>query len=436
MTYGALQPKTKRMIERDLDALFSPRAFYSPDIEELKKLGMQVLYREIKYKGRTLFLSETGAAALRRLTRSILELPSLVDAVSQREVATEVKHAYNQWIEQHLQPDGQEFTDAVAKTLLALVRLYHFLIKLEGLNIKDQDAIELGSVRIQRPDRAVLNKVEAGKVLNPELLFKQFDGGLWLIGKTTGSPDVALERFELQALITVGILAVSGAVLYQGAIWRSHVRALLSPTGHRAPVSLFRWEDTGDGPSLTRKSGVGQDLPIERKSVEYLTTTCFLQEMASLIDKTNRSELQNAIVRALYWMADAYSDRNPMMQFVKLWSCVECFFAITDEKITEANAKGIAAILVFGGYRVIAADKYADTKRRVKQLYKLRSTALHRGRFGHIDSTDIDEFSGWVAWIIITMVSLSVRGYTTLKQVNEQVLRLDRMSDPAQKGKE
>jgi len=121
------------------------------------------------------------------------------------------------------------------------------------------------------------------------------------------------------------------------------------------------------------------------------------------------------------------------MQFVKLWSCIECFFAITDEKITEANAKGIAAILVFGGYQVIAVDKYADTKRRVKQLYKLRSTALHRGRFGHIDSTDIDEFSGWVAWIIISMVSLSVRGYTTLKQVNEQVLRLDLITDPAQK---
>jgi hypothetical protein len=29
------------------------------------------------------------------------------------------------------------------------------------------------------------------------------------------------------------------------------------------------------------------------------------------------------------------------------------------------------------------------------------------------------------------MVSLSVRGYTTLKQVNEQVLRLDLMTDPA-----
>jgi hypothetical protein len=68
-------------------------------------------------------------------------------------------------------------------------------------------------------------------------------------------------------------------------------------------MSLFRWEDTGDGPSLTRKSGAGQDLPMERKSVEYLTTNCFLQEMASLIDKTNRSELQNAIVRALYWMS-------------------------------------------------------------------------------------------------------------------------------------
>jgi hypothetical protein len=197
----------------------------------------------------------------------------------------------------------------------------------------------------------------------------------------------------------------------------------------------LKWQTGGEKPSLTRKMP-GQDLPLDNKRVEYLTTQCFLQQMASLANKTDRNELQDAIVSALYWMADAHGDRNPTMQFVKLWSCVESFFAITDEKITEANAKGIAATLAFGGYKVVEANEYRDTKERVKALYALRSKALHRGRFGHIDSADIDELSVWVAWIIVSMVSLSVRGYMTLKQVNEQVLRLDRLSDPKPKAEE
>jgi hypothetical protein len=216
MSYAALKPKTKRIIESDLKTLFSRRGFSKPTIEDLKKIGIRVLYREIEYKGRKAYLSDVGAAALRRLTEAILELPSLADIVSQREVATAVKEGYNDWIEKELQPNGQEFADAVADALLAKVQEFQFLIRLDGLDIANQEAMQLGPVRIQRPDRALMDEIKGGKVLTPDLLFKEFNGALWLIGKTTGSPDVAHERFELQAQLTVGILAVCGAILFQG----------------------------------------------------------------------------------------------------------------------------------------------------------------------------------------------------------------------------
>jgi len=180
---------------------------------------------------------------------------------------------------------------------------------------------------------------------------------------------------------------------------------------------------------LSRRGGGTQDLPLDSIGTKYLTEQCFLRQMAVLVGMSERTELQGAIVRALYWMADAYRDRNPMMQFVKLWSCIECFFAITKERITDANAKGIASILVFGGYRVLEPGQYGDTKRRVEDLYDLRSQALHRAQFGHVDTSDLNQLSSWVAWIIVTMVSLSQRGYKTLEQVKEQVVRLDNLSD-------
>jgi hypothetical protein len=204
---------------------------------------------------------------------------------------------------------------------------------------------------------------------------------------------------------------------------------MLSPTEDNSPVSLLMWEYGGNHTSLSRR-GRKQSLPIDASAATYLTQKCFLRQMGSLIDMRDRTELQDAVVRALYWMAAAYQDRNPTMQFVKLWSCLECFFAISEDKITDSNAKGIASIVSFGGYRVVEPSQYASIKRRAKKLYKLRSKALHRAQFGHIETSDLDQLSSWVAWIIVTMVSLSERGYKTLQQVKEQVLRLDKVRDP------
>jgi Apea-like HEPN len=152
------------------------------------------------------------------------------------------------------------------------------------------------------------------------------------------------------------------------------------------------------------------------------------QPACILADRQGQSELQNAIIRSVYWFADAYRDRNPTMQFVKLWSCAECFFAI-DKEVTDLNAKGIAAILTFAGFSIINVKDYPAFKRRIKNLYGLRSEAIHRASFGHIQTSDLDDLSYWIAWIIISMVSLSERGYRTLRQVQEQTSRLDQLSD-------
>ena len=171
------------------------------------------------------------------------------------------------------------------------------------------------------------------------------------------------------------------------------------------------------------------DLPLSSESVAHLTKVCFLKQLASLPDLQDRSEIQNAIIRSIYWFADAYGDRNPTMQFVKLWSCAECFFAIDKEGVTDLNAKGFAAILTFAGFRIIDVKDYPDFKRRIKNLYGSRSEAIHRASFGHIQTSDLDDLSHWIAWIIISMVALSQRGYRTLRQVQEQTSRLDRLTD-------
>jgi hypothetical protein len=317
-------------------------------------------------------------------------------------------------------------------TLLKQVKHYEFLVQIEGIDLKDRDTLHLGSVRIQRSDPALFEKVKFEGPLNRENIYSQFKDSLWLIGSVQGSPDVASEQFEYRSVLTVGILAICGAILYQGALWRSRIRAITSPLEHRSAVSSLRWEVGGENPSLTRKWGAVQDMPFTSESVIYLTDVCLLEQLAGLPDKQDRSELENAIVRSIYWFAEAHRDRNPLMQFIKLWTCAECFFAI-GENITELNAKGITAVLAFAGFKIVDPKNYPEFKRRVKKLYGLRSKAVHRAKISHVEKADLDDLSHWLAWVVISMVALANQGYKTLRQVHEQTSRLDRLSSGSEK---
>ena len=99
------------------------------------------------------------------------------------------------------------------------------------------------------------------------------------------------------------------------------------------------------------------------------------------------------------------------MRFVKLWTCAECFFAIENEEVTELNARGIATVLAFAGFQIIDLPEYRKIKRKLKSLYDLRSRAIHRAEFGMVNDSDLAEFSRWIAWVIISMTAISLRGY-------------------------
>ena len=201
-----------------------------------------------------------------------------------------------------------------------------------------------------------------------------------------------------------------------------------SASSSRAAWSILCWEQGGAEPRLINSSEGTQGLPLSAESIDYLRRVCFLDRIMALLQEEQRTEVQDAIVRALYWFGDAHGDRNPVMRFIKLWTCVECFFAIEETEITEANARGIATLLTFAGYGIVEPKDYLNFKRRLKFLYKLRSKAIHRAEFDLVENADLEEFSNWVAWMIVSMVALAERGYGTLATVKDQALRLDRIS--------
>jgi hypothetical protein len=155
----------------------------------------------VKFKDKTIFVSANGLAALRRLMGIICNLPMLSGSVSRNEVDAQLLKSYNIWIDKLLQPTDREFTEDVVDALLAKVKDYEFLILVEGIDLRDHDTLELGSIRIQRSDLTLLDKVKFGGLLNRTSIYEQFKDGLWLFGASRGSADVALEQFEYRTMI-------------------------------------------------------------------------------------------------------------------------------------------------------------------------------------------------------------------------------------------
>lgn len=416
--------KEKRIIERDLETLFSTKAFIIPaTIEVWKSLGF--FHPQVRTENGALPMSPAGTAALRRLTGIMQKIPELRDSCSSKEIAVQVHESYEGWIKRLLQPDGQEFVDGVRDALLAAVKERVFLVGVEGLDLEDLDRLNLGLTTICKADPALLSEVEFGGALTSEWVQSQFANKLWLIGKSQGSPQVSRQQFEHRTVLTVGILAVCGALLFKGSIWQSHVRVVITPHQQTMAVSVLTWEAGGANPNVSRSWGQDKKLPLNAAAISYLRKECFLDRLAELLGLAEKTELQDAIVRALYWFADAHADRNTTMRFIKLWSCAECFFAITDQDVTEANARGIATILTFAGYGIATVGEYDKFKRRLKTLYDLRSRAVHRAQFGEVQLQDLEEFSRLIAWLIVSMTALTERGYQTLAAVKEQAVRLD-----------
>ncbi|WP_263384788.1 HEPN domain-containing protein [Granulicella arctica] len=416
--------KEKRIIGADLKTLFSLKAFLVLNtIEEWKAVGL--VHPTVRTDENSHPLSEAGISALRRITTIMENDPALRKACSQHEIALQVHTSYEGWIKRSLQPDADEFIQECAGSLMATVKERFHLVMLDGLELKDLDKVELGTISIYKPDMKLMSVVQFGGAITEDWIERDFSKGLWLIGKTEGSPEVSLERFDHQTLLVIGILAVCGAILYEGSIWRSHLRAGLSPHRQTMPTSIFRWDADGGDPTVSRLWGEDQKLPLDAKLIDYLREHCFLNQLSALSSEEEKTRLQQSIERALYWFADAHGDRNTTMRFVKLWSCVECFFAFQEENITEANARGMATILTFSGYQVWTVEDYSKMKSRLRDLYGLRSRAVHRAEFDEVQLVDLRDLSRWVAWLIISMTALAERGYRTLSQVKEQTDRLD-----------
>ena len=137
---------------------------------------------------------------------------------------------------------------------------------------------------------------------------------------------------------------------------------------HNRPGCSFLSNTDESLTTLTGYLGLKQDFKINPKLIEEFNSNYFFNEVSSIIEKKDKSELENAVVKSLFWIGEAQKDQSYASAWVNLWSCVECFFVFGECKVTERIAQGVASRLVYGGYSHKLYNDYQTLKTKLKYI--------------------------------------------------------------------
>jgi len=387
-----LSPKERRTFRYDLSVLFSFKNYTIPNtIEDYKQLGF--LSPHLKIKGREIYLGARARAALQRATEVVMKAGGLEKFATFNDIWQLIKSHIEMWFEEMLIPDMDEFYDRLLPAFAEFKKARRFIYRVEGLKLKDIDAIELGSKTIRSQfSWDLLEGVESDDASMRELIEKEFGGQYVIEGREVGSHDKAQGKFVFSAEMAISVLRLCGCLLYRGAMTGTHIRLVDRSLGARGAASSLSWGEEERRLRFSRYWGREQALPLSQDMLAHLTEHCFFRQIFQCLEKDGRTELEDAITRAIYWFGEAYKDTDDTMKFVKLWSCVESFFSVDEEQITLLNAIGLSAVMAYGGYAVTDVTYYKEFKKKVTRLYSLRSKALHRAYHGHIGWSELEDF--------------------------------------------
>ena len=404
--------------------------FFPKSISDM--LIKQDFGRELRLTGnRIVFLTDSGYEYFRTVVDIIVRVDSFDGVAAYSDIWNACLRVVEMWLSSGLEPErADEVVKAVADFVAQEIDDHTFVVPLFGIGLDGVDSFALGTMTILRMSVDALDsaEVEHDHADVPRLL-ELNKNYLWLKGTARGTPNVAQLRFSEQATLTVGMVAITAASMYEWGARGFRIGIVMSPEEAIGRSVWFSWHETGHSLTTHYASPRGQPFPVNKALEDESDMVRIIYRAFAILHASDRTQLEEAIARAVYWYSDAHRDPVLVMKLVKYWSCVEAFFSFEKGKITSAVSAGLASILVFGGFRFVPPSEYSALKKQIADLYKLRSRAVHRGSHQHTLERDVAQFSQWVAWMIISMVELVEQGYTTLKEVKAQTDRLNGLEE-------
>lgn len=425
--------KNHRIIDDALSKLFKPSAFVRLELIKDRLGKDDSLSRKIQVdRNRMWFLSDVGMTAVRTIV-SIIDSSKLFEGrAAYSDIWSAWITTFQELLAKNLMPENSlEAIQLISDKLALKISLHTFAVPIFGIELSGIDSLDLGSMKLIKLTAAYLDAsgvkhahTDVGKSIDAT------ESRFWLVGSAVGTERMARQNFRHQAELAVGMLAISAASTYVNGATAFRIGIVMSPEqGHDGRAIWFSWNENEMELRTTYSFQSSQLFKIDQALVEEFSTANVFDQAFAIFENTNRSELEDAIVKCVYWYSEAQRDSVHVMKLIKYWSCVEVFFSLGKEDITKSVSAGLTSVLVYGSFRFIPQSEYASIKKRIKALYDLRSDAVHSAWYSHVSERDVSDLSQWVSWLLINMIAFVGAGYKTRAQVKDECNRLDQLEN-------
>jgi len=430
-----LSPKQSRTVKRLLSALFSRKAIEPVTIERVRKLGLSTLWRELKVgnDGVKVLLTESGFAARESLV-DLLDTACVTHELCDRsDIARAMRDISEEsWNEGQCPEDASELVHSLRIKISSAVAEHTYVVSMRGVTLVGVENVRLGTLTLHASAEAFLAKSEvAHEVSSHKEELSRLLAGPCLSGTRLGTSGAAMRWYKEQAFLAAGMLAVDAGAVYERGATTFCIRPEFDDVNGGWSCTHLYWN--GNEKSLGRAySGArGHQLELSPERVSQLTEPGAFVHAFEILQKTQRTELEDAITRAVYWYGDAHRDSVPIMQFVKYWSCLESLLGGPGDNLTETLAVGVVIVLTYGHFRLLQESDREEHVRTVKRLYGLRSRAVHRASHSHVSHRDVVLVSVWAAWVIYNTISFANAGMPDTSTLWKQVRQLTKDDGPA-----
>ncbi|GLQ97616.1 HEPN domain-containing protein [Dyella mobilis] len=372
-------------------------------------------------------MTDLGLSSLRTIVTILSDVDLFEGCAGYSDVHSGCLNVLNRCLAERVQPENaEELVSLVKAEVEESIDDRTFVVPMYGIELVDVDALQLGTLRIVDASIDLFDKdiLESNHDM-VDFSMKKTKVRYWLIGSVHGTSRVAEEKFLQKSEFVVGLLALYAASMYERGDSGFRISAAMAPKDAFGYSEWFSWRSKQRVLSVHSSYFAKQPFMVDRELMTQFAEEGVLDVACRIFESKERNQLEEAIAKAVYWYADAHREVVPVMKLIKYWSAVEVFFSGSRVDITESSSIGVATVLVFGGCGFVSDEQYDETRKRVKDLYASRSKALHSAFHDHVSGKDVAEMSQLVAWMLINMIVLQMRGYTTLDEVKKQAERLD-----------
>lgn len=293
-----------------------------------------------------------------------------------------------------------------------------------GLELKSLDEVSYGSWTIRN-----FSEQEATQFLNlgsaaedwrahmGNVLKREFIGKTCILVNSCGDEEQSRLNADRIAKYAINCLRLLMSI-HAAPINAQHVIgiSLDTPAGHNTTACSFDFDSQYHGVVLDWPSR--QKYGLKAENIQHLRDIPGVDQMWSLIEKENRSDLEDSLVTAITWFGEAQKENDFHVTYVKYWTSIEALVTGHEKEQIVSRLKRAIPVLVSQGPGDV------PSRSQVNKAYDLRSKILHNGSQVRLGAADLNQICNWAWQCIIVSLHLTTRGYKTRQQVEEQSNRI------------